>query len=1035
MAFDAYHRWLGIPPKEQPPHHYRLLGIAPLEESPDVIEAAADQRMAHLRTYQTGQHSELSQKLLNEVAAAKVCLLNPAKKAEYDRQLGEQIEAKQRVIPRAEPLETSAVSKTSEVCPAKPVDPGLAKLFEKTSHAPGVGPLAAVQAARRAKQAQVWASIGIVAVGILAVAFILLRPGGPSSETAKPESPAPAVQPDRPKLPLPPKPGPGTTEPRPPQPKDQGTAKPPLPKDPNAPPPAAAPLTAPIDLLGLVDPAKCAVEGQWRRAGTALLSPKVRFARIQIPFEPPEEYDLLVTGRRREGTDMMYLGLIGGGRHFGVALDGWRRAGTDTGSETTVCGLQLIDGKDAFNNETRRAGKPLLATDRAFAVVCAVRKNHVTVRVDGQSVVDWSPDFSRVSMQDKWSVPNPRQFAIGAFDSVFEFTAIRLVPPGCAQPEASPPAEKPERLPLPAQAEREKALAQLNEVYDLAKERAPSEKRKLAADLVDLADKARERPAESYVLLDAAMRLAGEGGDVATMLELAGRLAADFEVEALATKAAALATFADAAKDSVRLRALVEATDRLIDEALAQDDFQLAQDLADRAYTACQHSAGRDYRKRVFDRRNEVQSLAAARQQVQTAIETLETTPDDPAANLTAGRYFAFQKGDWGKGLPMLAQGSDAALRDLAAKELKGAESPDEQLALADAWRDAAEKAQGQNRDAMRLHAGSWYQEAEAGVTSTLLKAKIQKRLEEINKLGRPIPELPARKPPPAVAPFDEKAAKRYQERWAKYLGVPVETTNSIGMKLVLIPPGEFEMGSSKEEVEQLVQEARRQNAPQWYIDRIPSESPKHRVRITKAFYLGACEATQAEYERVMGDSPSQFKGDPSRPVENVSWADAAAFCRKLGEKEGKTYRLPSEAEWEYACRAGTTTKWSPGDSEADLRGYAWIAPHSGETTHPVGRRKPNAWGLFDMHGNVWEWCNDWWTQGYYANSPANDPRGPATGSIRVGRGGSWSGPGRYCRSAFPNSFAPSYGSGHLGFRVVCELSLAGGGQPKPAPR
>ncbi len=238
-----------------------------------------------------------------------------------------------------------------------------------------------------------------------------------------------------------------------------------------------------------------------------------------------------------------------------------------------------------------------------------------------------------------------------------------------------------------------------------------------------------------------------------------------------------------------------------------------------------------------------------------------------------------------------------------------------------------------------------------------------------------------------------------------------VVITNSIGMKLVLIPAGEFLMGSPDSD----------KTAARW-------ERPQHRVRITKPYYMGIYPVTQAEYERVIGTNPSQIKGD-SRPVEYISWDDAQEYCRRLSalpteKAAGHAYRLPTEAQWEYACRAGSTTRWCRGDDEVGLRDYAWCyensdySGYSGGQTHWVGQKKANAWGLFDMHGNVWEWCEDWFDPGYYANSMVNDPKGPSGGSLRVCRGGSWHTAAVGCRSADRNFIEPGYSNFYLGFRV-----------------
>ncbi|MCR5219382.1 MAG: SUMF1/EgtB/PvdO family nonheme iron enzyme [bacterium] len=236
--------------------------------------------------------------------------------------------------------------------------------------------------------------------------------------------------------------------------------------------------------------------------------------------------------------------------------------------------------------------------------------------------------------------------------------------------------------------------------------------------------------------------------------------------------------------------------------------------------------------------------------------------------------------------------------------------------------------------------------------------------------------------------------------------------TNSIGMEFVLVPAGTFWMGSADDD-----EMAR-------LFDR---EKPRHKVTISRPFCLGKYEVIQAEWEAVMGKrlfgllgphNPSHFE-NPLRPVENVSWNDVQEFIRKLNEKEGHNrYRLPTEAEWEYAARAGSTERYCFGNDENLLEDYAWYDGNSGSETHSVGQKKPNAWGLYDMYGNVWEWVQDWY--GDYSAGVVVDPRGPKEGKDRrVLRGGSWGNDARYCRSAYRNYYSPGSRISHIGFRLA----------------
>ena len=216
---------------------------------------------------------------------------------------------------------------------------------------------------------------------------------------------------------------------------------------------------------------------------------------------------------------------------------------------------------------------------------------------------------------------------------------------------------------------------------------------------------------------------------------------------------------------------------------------------------------------------------------------------------------------------------------------------------------------------------------------------------------------------------------------------------NGVRLEMMLIPAGEFMIGSPDGE----------KLAPS-------DEKPQHRVRITRPFYFGKYLVTQEHWKSVMGNNPSHFTGSKN-PVDSVSWEDSQKFLAKLNAKVGKQvgrFVLPTEAQWEYACRAGSSTHYFFGDDESKLDEYAWYGSNSSNTTHPVGQKKANGWGLYDMEGNVWEWCRDWYDEGYYKVSPVDDPSGPAKGKFHVQRGGSWNNGDWRCRCAIRHEIAPA---------------------------
>jgi formylglycine-generating enzyme required for sulfatase activity len=255
--------------------------------------------------------------------------------------------------------------------------------------------------------------------------------------------------------------------------------------------------------------------------------------------------------------------------------------------------------------------------------------------------------------------------------------------------------------------------------------------------------------------------------------------------------------------------------------------------------------------------------------------------------------------------------------------------------------------------------------------------------------------------------------------------------TNSIDMEFVLIPSGSFTMGANSE-VESCYD----------------FEEPRHRVTISKSFYMGRYEVTQEQWEKVMGSNPSVFK-NPGNPVENVTFEDVQSFIQRLNEMENTNkYRLPTEAEWEYAARAGSNTTYFFGNNEEELEHYAWYKKNSGGVPHPVGQKKPNEWGLYDVLGNINEYVQDWFGEDYYSESPSVDPVGPEsptqvlTGQIpteppldeplradpanplsstHLKRGGSWFGSSKHNRLAFRDGIGPVK-SDKRGFRLALTI-------------
>lgn len=627
--------------------------------------------------------------------------------------------------------------------------------------------------------------------------------------------------------------------------------------------------------------------------------------------------------------------------------------------------------------------------------------------------------------------------------------------------------------------ERQKEIVKdLDSVYNLSGLENAAKKQDAVRKLLEASRDANLSSDEQYVVLATVISLARESGDVASWLTAVNMLVDTFAADPLGDKTRLLTEFLKAGKSGKQLKLIVDAAIATSQFAARENRYAEATSLLTAAAVGVSQTTGADSLKKVVS--DATEAIAAREKgwkEFEAARTKLETKPDDAAANFIVGQWLVLQQGDWKSALPFLAKGNNARWKDAA--DLERAEPSDTtaQVAVGDKWFDAGEAESGAAKTALLLHAGEWYEEVQPKITSSLKKQALAKRIEKIAMLKSKRSVAPAESttptqskrswhgwpvtaPPPAIAPFDAEEAKRHQEAWATYLKIPVDHTNTIGMKFRLVPPGEFMMGSTTAEIEEAIVDAGGDDNRKKFIR---SEGPLHKVVLTQPIYVGIHEVTQAQYETVMKAKPSNFSPSgegkaavagmdtADHPVEMASWNDAAEFCARLSKQEklkpfylregetinllsGTGYRLPTEAEWEFACRAGTTTKFSVGDPDEELVNVAWLLANAGGRPHVVGRLPANPFGLFDMHGNVWEWAQDDWDTTYYgqfSKERAVNPIHPlSVGSLRIVRGGHFNHTASFCRSSARRAFSPTTHGGDIGFRVSLVVAASGVRRP-----
>ena len=670
------------------------------------------------------------------------------------------------------------------------------------------------------------------------------------------------------------------------------------------------------------------------------------------------------------------------------------------------------------------------------------------------------------------------------------------------KPETSAPISPIKRLDPPSAEEQKRLVQEIDRDYKPDEAKDQGAKVALACRLLEDGRGSNPGRPQDFARLRRAAELARDAREPDLMLEAVDAMAASFNIRPAQVKSRLLQQLMEQGFSGDRLRACAASTScvTLADEAVASGAMDEASRVLDAASDALAesrerplkaHSASRSAKGRETNLDKAVRKMEATKAQqelkaigaaqaavarrvealpearrdyeaAQAARERLKAAPDAPEACNAVGRWLCFFRGEWNEGLKLLAKGSDQGLKSAAAMELASKPSKaEDKIARGNAWWELAEKATGRARSAMRYHAGHWYEEALAELVPGSDQTNVRQRLAQAGE--EPLLEAdegPGRaRPLSAVAPFTADAARLHQARWAEHLGASVTQTNSLGMKLVLIPPGEFLMGSPKQSIDEEVR-LHQQNYdhghlqegtlarvtkpgtvmtwktdPGWYRDHLPTEGPQHPVRLTAPYWLGATPVTQDEYQRVMGANPSKFQGDAKRPVEQASWDDATEFCRRLSQSPmekaaRRRYALPTEAQWEHACRAGNPGwRWfsdpagsGPATADEDVLGeYGWFVWNSDHQTHAVAQKQANGWGLCDMYGNVGQWCQDFWGPDYYAKSPTDDPPGPPPGDAHsVFRGGGYHDAPWYLRSAFRNKTSRGYRLDYVGFRVAC---------------
>ena len=746
--FDPYRKWLGIKSPERPPNYYRMLGLELFEDDLETIENAADRQMAHVRTFQTGRHSVLSQRILNELAAARLCLLNADRKAAYDLRLrAHGFAAKpDSTAPRAvsaQPL-PSPVPRPSMPTEPQPLlrAPDDAK---RLSFAIERQSLSAARKSKKCERQPLWIiGAGVILTAAIAGGFWYLSTSRPPTTVttavqnervfaSEREPERQVVADDRPHA--------AETQSENRSRKDKEAISPSSPEVvPDLQKQSASIPTVPaggmLDVLALIDPARDAFLGQWSLDSNKLVLRPSPLTLLELPCAVPDEYSLTLVSQKGEGHNELRIGLVFGSGQALVVIDA---------EDGHVSGLDRVDDKPFDQNETTRRGPTLLAF-KEHTTVCTVRRNHITVACDGEPVIDWRGKQEQLSLDPKWQPPNKRRLFLAGGPGEYRFLRIEArslegvteptVPPatpsrGQAVARSKTP---PKTSPIPSGEEIRETERRLRASPDLDWQEAatPDEKSALAERLWKAIEPFRNDSAAFFVLLTAVRDLAVEGRNPPLAFDAVDELAERFAVDPLAASVEVVERLAKTLKESDALQALCEKALELVDDAMAEGNLDAARRLSVVLPSLAAKSRDSAFRRRVQDRSAEVKRLARQWSELPAAIEILRQNSDDPHANGIFGKYLATVLEDWNEALPKLSRCGDESWTVAARQDLSQPAGAAEQVAAGDLWWHLATKLPSLEKPPLQRRAAEWYRRA-LPYLSGASQIQIQKRLNGID--------------------------------------------------------------------------------------------------------------------------------------------------------------------------------------------------------------------------------------------------------------------------------------------------------------